>query len=322
MVKRFTNFSTAAVAGALFVAGAISAQAQEPLKVTMIAYPPGDDFYFTIENAAREQAKSSNVALTVQKIPSYDLAAQMAVLNASIASGPDAIIVSPLDPNGLQAALEKAKELGITIVLYDTSTRDLSVSATFVSADIVELGRNAGREFQALAGERAGSVFYQGTAPAQPFFDSLHKGWEEVLGSVAEYKHLPVNYSDFEPAKAASEMQAVLASTPDLIGGFAGIYTDQQGNIPAIERAGKIDDLVLIGVDGAPQNVERLKQGKLDAIVSVKARDYGTEAIKAVVAAVAGEQLPEITGIGQCLLKADNLTDPANAACLYDLDKK
>lgn len=322
MVKRFTMVLTSVAAVALFLSASPDVRAKEPLKATMIAYPPGDDFYFTIETAAREQAKVSGVDLTIQKLSSYDLASQVAVLNAVIASKPAAIMVSPLDPNGLQATLDKAKSQGIKIILYDTTTRDLSVSATFVSADIVELGRNAGREFLALSGEKAGSVFYQGTAPAQSFFESLRTGWVEALSAQPAYKHLPVNYSDFEPAKAASQIQAVLASTPDLIGGFAGIITDQQGIIPAVERAGKIDDLFLIGVDGAPQNVERLKEGKLDAIVSVKARDYGTEAVKAVVAAVAGEQLPEKTVIGQCLLKADNLTDPANAACLYDLDKK
>jgi len=323
MVNRFTR--TLRIA-ALLISSVIlfsgSVRADPALRVTMIAYPPGDDFYFTIENSARKQAKESDVNLTVQKISSYDLASQVAVLNAAIATKPDAIIISPLDPNGLQGALQKAKDLGIKIVLYDTSTRDVSVAATYVSADIVELGRNAGREFEKLVGAKEGSVFYQGTAPAQPFFDALHKGWLEVTGSVPGFKHLPVNYSDFEPSKASSQMQAILTSTPDLIGGFTGIYTDQQGNIPAIQRAGKLDQLVLIGVDGAPANVDRLKQGKLAAIVSVKARDYGVEAVKAAAAAVHGDTLPEKTLIGQCLLKSENLTEPDNAACLYDLDRK
>jgi ribose transport system substrate-binding protein len=117
-------------------------------------------------------------------------------------------------------------------------------------------------------------------------------------------------------------MRAILTATPDLIGGFTGIFLDQQGNIPAIERAGKLDELVLIGVDGAPQNVERLRTGKLDAIVSVKARDYGTMAIQAAVIAVSGDDLPQRTEIGQCLLTAETLSDPDNAPCLYDLDKQ
>ena len=132
------------------------------------------------------------------------------------------------------------------------------------------------------------------------------------------YHHLPVTYSDFETAKAASQMEATLVSTPDLIGGFAGISLDQQGIVSAVERAGKGNDLVLVGVDGAPENVALLRQGKMDALVSVKARDYGVEVIKAVVAASAGERLPPNTVIGQCVLTADTLDDPQNASCLYD----
>lgn len=290
-------------------------------RITMIAYPPGDDFYFTIENGARKQAEADGVDLTVLKIPSYDMAAQVATLNAAIASRPDAILVSPLDQNGLQASLDRAKAQGIKIILYDTTTRDPSVAVTYVSADVVEMGRNAAREFQKYAGDKQGAVFYQSTAPGVSYFEDLRKGWNEVLGDVSKYKALPVNYSDFEPSKAASQMQAVLISQKDLIGGFAGIFLDQQGIIPAIERAGKTDELIVIGTDGAPQNVQRVRDGKLKALVSNKAVIYGIEAIKAAVAAIKGKELPVHTLIGQCVLTKETLGDPANADCLYNLDK-
>src|SRR5262249_41127164 len=135
MVKRLTKLVAGVIAVVACAAFAPAVQAKD-VKVTMIAYPPGDDFYFTIENYARQQAKTSGVDLTIQEIPSYDLSSQIAVLNAAIASKPDAILISPLDPNGLQATLEQAKGLGIKIILYDTTTRDPSVAATYVSADI------------------------------------------------------------------------------------------------------------------------------------------------------------------------------------------
>ena len=322
MIKRFTDCVLAVFVSVLCVAAGSIAAAKSPIKAIMIALPAGDDFYYTIENAAREQAKASDVSLTVQQLPSYDITAEISVLDAAIASRPDVLLVSALDPNGLQSTLEQAKQMGIKIILYDGGTRDISVAETFVSADIVELGRNAAREFTELAGSRKGSVFYQGTQAANVFFDALHSGWAEILDKSPNYKQLPINYSDFEPAKAASEMQGVLVGTPDLIGGFAGVFLDQQGNIPAVEQAGKRKDLVLIAVDGAPQNVERLRKGRLDALVSVRAEDYGKEAIKAAVAAMNGQKLPQRTIIGQCLLTAANLDDPDNAPCLYQLYKK
>ena len=115
-----------------------------------------------------------------------------------------------------------------------------------------------------------------------------------------------------------SGSEAILASTPDLMGGFAGTIYDQQGIVPAAERAGKVKDLILVGVDGAPENVDLVKAGKVDALVSVKAADYGVALIKATVAVMAGEKLPANTVIGQCVLRADNLDDAENKACLYE----
>lgn len=322
------RFRAAALATLAAVAVALSGCAaggaggdSDDLRVTMIAYPPGDDFYYTIEKSAAAEAEKLGVALTVQKMPTYEASAQISILNAAIATQPDAIIVSPVDPNALQGALERAREAGIQIILYDTTTRDPSVAATMVSGDIVELGRTAARYFLEQVGDRSGSVFYQGTAPAHPFFEALHDGWTEVLGSKSGLKHLAVNYSDFEPSKAASQMQSVLTANQDLIGGFAGIFLDQQGNIPAIENAGKKGELVVVAVDGAPQNVQRLRDGHLAAIVSVKAHDYGIESIRAAVAAVDGKTLPAHTVIGSCLLTIETVDDPANSSCLYELDK-
>jgi hypothetical protein len=56
----------------------------------------------------------------------------------------------------------------------------------------------------------------------------------------------------------------------------------------------------------------------MDALVSVRAADYGVAIIKATVAVMAGEKLPANTVIGQCVLRADNLDNPENKACLYE----
>ena len=145
------------------IANIHSGLAQDKLRATFIGYPTGDSFSLSIENGARSQAAQMGVDLTVQKLKSYELSEEVAVVKAAIASKPDAIIVPPLDENGLQATLDEAKQRGIIIVLWDNNTRDRSTAATFVSGDITELGRNAAREFQKLAGDRTGSVFYQGS---------------------------------------------------------------------------------------------------------------------------------------------------------------
>ena len=287
-------------------------------KIFMVSAPPGDDFYYTIEQAAKDEAARIGADLEVQQYPKYEAASQASVLNAGIARNPDAILIGPIDQNALQATLERAADRGIEIITYDTNTRDPEgVVSTFVASDVTELGRNAARAQVRLLGGR-GKVFYQGTQPDQTFFDSLQAGWKEILDAEPGITQLPVVYSDWEASRASQQMQAILAGNPDLAGGFAGIYPDQQAIVPAVKRAGKLDQLKMVGVDGAPANVQRLRDGELQAIVSVKAADYGIEAIQAAVKAIRGEELPARTVIGQCILTAATLDDPANKRCLYE----
>jgi ribose transport system substrate-binding protein len=290
----------------------------DSLKIYMVSAPPGDDFYYTIERAAKAEAERIGADLEIQNMPKYEASSQVSLVNAGIAKKPDAILVGAVDVNALQAPLERAVERGIKVITFDGNIRDPEgVAETFVSSDIVELGRSAARTQLELIGNR-GKVFYQGTAPDTSFFDNLRDGWTEIMDAEPGIEQLPVVYSDFEPSKASSQMQTILTAHPDLAGGFAGIFLDQQGIVPALERAGKINQVRAVGVDGATANVERLRKGQLGAIVSVKAADYGTQIIQAAKQAVDGKQLPSKTVIGQCVLTAETLDDPANRACLYE----
>jgi ribose transport system substrate-binding protein len=289
----------------------------ESLEVIMLSAPPGDDFYYTIERTAQEEADRVGVDLEIQQIPKWDAAEQVPILNAAVAKRPDVILVNPVDRNSLQAPLEAAAQRGIKIITYDTTIRDPGVVETYVSSDIVALGRTAAETQLGLIGNE-GTVFYQGTQPNQAFFESMQQGWMDVMNQEPGINQLPVVYSDWEPAKASSQMEATLTANPDLAGGFAGVFSDQQGIVAAVERAGRTDELQLVGLDGAPENVQRLRDGALSAIVSVKAADYGTAVIQAALNSADGEDQPAETVLDQCVLTVETLDDPANAGCLYD----
>jgi len=287
-------------------------------RLFLMSVPPGDDYFYTIEQSAKREAARQGAELEIQQVANLEASSQLPVLNAGIAKHPDAIIVNPLDVDALQAPLEDAVKRGIKVITYDVNTGEPDgVVSTFVSADIVELGRDAARaQLEAIG--REGKVFYQGSATGVSFFNSLQEGWREIMDAEPGIEQLPPVYSGYEPSRANAQMEAILTAHPDVSGGFAGIFLDQQGEVPALQRAGKLGKVKLVGVDGASPNVERLRDGALSALVSVKAADYGTQVIRTALAAIDGKELPAQTVIGQCVLTADNLDDPRNADCLYD----
>lgn len=292
-----------------------SGSSSDSFELFMISAPAGDDFYWTIEKAARKTARRVGADLEIRRLRKYEASSQLPLLRRAIAKEPDAILVNPVDTDSLQRPLERAAKRGIKIITYDTTTRDPSVVETFVSSDWDKFGRNAAR-IQLRLIEGKGTVFYQGTLP-HPFFDAMQRGWTRVMDKQPAIKQLPAVYGYFQPSEADGQMQAMLMANPDLRGGFAGVAQEQQGIVSALKRAGKLEQVKAVGFDDfAPANIKRLKAGELAALVSVEGAEYGRAVVRAAVKAIKGKDLPPRIGIRQCVLTADNLDDPKNRGCL------
>jgi ribose transport system substrate-binding protein len=284
----------------------------------MLSFPPGDDFYYSIELAATEEAERLGVDLEIQKLSDMDPSTQVAALNAGLAKSPDVILISPYDATALQSPIERAVARGTKVITYDnTITNGEGVLSTWVSSDTVEEGRMAARALLDLI-DGKGKVFYQGTQIGAAFWTSIQEGWTEVMDAEAGIEQLPAVYSDYETAKANSQMESILTAHPDLAGGFASIFSDQQGIIPAIERAGKIGQVKVVALDGQAANIQYLRDGAIETLISLQPKEYGNALIQAAVKAANGEELPAQIQIPMCVLTVETVDDPANAPCIYE----
>jgi ribose transport system substrate-binding protein len=286
-------------------------------EIVFIPGVTGDDFFHTIWLGAQEEAKRLGVSIEQQAPPKYEPASQIPIVNAAVAKGPDAIIVAATDAEALQAPLEQAAERGIEVVTFDTTTADPSFALTHVSSDIVDAGRKVASELVELTGAD-GKVMYIDHAPGVGFAQQLRSGFEEVIEGEPGMELLPIQYFDLEPQKANTITRTTVTRHPDLAGAFVGVAFGSQGAIPALQSAGKLDQVQTVAFDAFVDNIEALEAGKLDAVVSVAAREYGAETVRAAVDGLDGKQVPSEIQPKVCVLTADNVDDPANKACLYE----
>jgi ribose transport system substrate-binding protein len=285
-------------------------------EIVFIPGVTGDDFFHTIWLGAKEEAARIGASIEQQAPPKYEPASQIPIVNAAIAKRPDAIIVAATDAEALQAPLEQAASRGIKVVTFDTTTKDPSFAVTHVSSDIVEAGRKVGAELAELTGAQ-GKVMYIDHAPGVNFARDLRKGFESVMADLPGIDVLPIQYFDLEPQKANTITRTTITAHPDLAGAFVGVGAGSQGALPALEAAGKLQQVKTVAFDAFIFNVKALRAGRLDAIVSVAAREYGKDTVKAAVDALNGKHVPSRIKPKTCVLTADNLDDPANQACLY-----
>jgi ribose transport system substrate-binding protein len=323
-MRRLTVIALAAAAGLGLVACGDDADSQTgggagpgaDYELVFIPGVTGDDFFHTIWLGAEDEARELGVSIEQQAPPKYEPAAQIPIVNAAVAKRPDAIIVAATDADALQAPLEQAAARGIEVVTFDTTTADPSFAVTHVSSDIVAAGRMVGEQLVRLTGG-TGKLMYIDHAPGVGFARDLRKGFEDAVGREPRLELLPVQYFDLEPQRANTITRTTITRHPDLAGAFVGVGVGSEGAIPALEAAGKLDRVSTVAFDAFAQNLELLEAGKLDAVVSVAAREYGADTVRAAVDALEGKSVPSTIRPKICVLTAQNVDDPASRPCLY-----
>jgi ribose transport system substrate-binding protein len=89
--------------------------------------------------------------------------------------------------------------------------------------------------------------------------------------------------------KAAEDM---LQAHQDLKGIFAVNDPTALGAVAAIEKAGKAGKIKVVGIDGQPEGLQAIKEGKIYADVIQHPDEIGTKAVETIVKYLAGEQVP------------------------------
>ncbi|QGG46232.1 substrate-binding domain-containing protein [Heliorestis convoluta] len=85
-------------------------------------------FYVSIKTALEEEAAKQNVAIDVS-VADQDLNRQISAIEDFINKGVDAIIITPVDSDGVKGAILKAKAANIPVVTVDIKANDVEVDS-------------------------------------------------------------------------------------------------------------------------------------------------------------------------------------------------
>jgi ABC-type branched-subunit amino acid transport system ATPase component len=111
--------------------------------------------------------------------------------------------------------------------------------------------------------------------------------------------------------------EAILTANPDLKGMFGANGGSAIGVVNAKNEMGA-DDLVVIGYDSGQAQKDAIRAGVMAGAITQNPIGIGYETVRAAVAAVNGEELPEIIDTGFFWYDNSNIDDPEIEAMLYD----
>ncbi|MEU7743933.1 ABC transporter substrate-binding protein [Nonomuraea sp. NPDC049158] len=288
-----------------------------PTKITLIQGLAGEEFYETMACGAKAKAKELGVQLDVQGPQKFDPTLQTPIVNSVIASKPNAMLIAPTDVKALIAPLTQAKQQDIKIILVDTVVEDPSIGLSRISTDNVKGGAAAAKALAEQIGDK-GKALVISTDPGVSSVDARIKGFEEeIKASHPGISYLGVQYSHNDVSEASKIVNAALAKDPDLAGIFATNLNSATGAGSALQQAGKLDKVKMVGFDAGPAQVKQLQDGVVSALIAQLPGEIGAKGVEQAVAAVKGQPVTASIPTDATIVTKQNLNTPDIQKILY-----
>lgn len=285
-------------------------------RIVMILGVSGDEGYLTDACGAQAVANENSVTLEVQAANRFDPAAQVPVLQAAIATQPDAILIAPTDTTALIAPIQQAVAAGIKVVLFDTTLDDLTGIESVVGVDNAAGGALAADAMNELIGGE-GKVLVSNLNPGVSTTDARQSGFEAQIATFPGIDYVGPQYNNNDTSKAAAIVSATLTAHPDLAGIFGTNLTAVEGSVTGLRNADALGSVKVVGFDATPAEVEALEAGYVQALIAQKLRDMGATAMQVAVDVLDGKSVDPEYKVGFQVITKDNLDTQESQDALY-----
>jgi ribose transport system substrate-binding protein len=288
--------------------------------VTFVQGVAGDPFYEAMACGARAEAEELGIDLDVRGAASWDVSLQTPLVESVVEADPDVLLIAPNDSVGMIGPLQAAADAGIAIGLVDTSLTGADFVEFSISTDNVAAGAAAADALAALVGGR-GSVVVAGVLPGVSTSEDRAKGFVDRLAMYPGITYAGNVFTNADGVSAISDLVGVtIASTPDLVGVFATAGDQSRGVATAIQAAGRVGEIQVVGFDAGPSEVDQLRDGVVQALVAQDPDEIGRQAVRDASSLIGGEPVDRQTGVPTSVITTADVDDPATERYLYTDD--
>ena len=266
----------------------LAANAGAGKKIIYIPGLTGVAFYSSVSCGAAAEAKRLGATFDTQGDAAFAVDKQTAVLNAVVATKPDAIMISITDPKAMVAPLLKAKNAGIKIIGIDGDLDDKTIMSTNIQSDNLKGGALAADRLGDVMGGK-GTVVTVDNAAGSIISDDRFNGFKtEMTAKYPTIKVLDRQFSANSTDKAASIVKASVANDPTIAGVYALETANTQGAATGVQQAGKKGSVHIVGYDTSDPIIAAIKAGTVDGTVAQYPSGEGATGIDSAITLING----------------------------------
>jgi ribose transport system substrate-binding protein len=201
-------------------------------------------------------------------------ATQVNQVDDAIAQKPRAIILNAVDAATITASVDKARQAGIAVLVYDRFIQDTTTDFHSVvgTVKIGNLGADeVARLLKAKNGDAKGTVLEIMGDPGDNYTVLIDQGFTDKIK--ADYPNIQViskPTAGWEPTVAASIVEDQLTANSKIDAIFVHADFRATSIIPVLQAHGlKPGDMLMVGTDGAPSGLQAIRDGWMIETIGV-----------------------------------------------------
>lgn len=274
-------------------------------------------FRITETASITDAAKKAGVKKFIHTNAQTQLSKQISDIQDMLAQGVDALIVAPLNSDGLEPALNAAKKKGVPVITVD---RKLTSGAcdtyvNFLGSNFEQQGKRAADQLIKGTKNKAKVAILLGASGNNVTTDRTKGFVDEIKAKGSGIDIVAKQTGDFARDKGQKVTEQLLQSNPDITAIYAENDEMGLGALAAIKGSGKQagTDIQIYSIDGTRNAVSEIVKGDYNGVIESNPR-FGPLAFQTLGEFLSGKAVHENIVISDRDYDTSNAKENLNSA--------
>ena len=274
--------------------------------IPKVAHPWSDEVNKGAQAQAKLLSQETGAEIIVDYFPpsSADVNEQDAILEKAAKNHPNGIAIDPVDAVGNMTPINRIKDSGIPVVLFDSPSPDETI--TSIGNNFFQQGRIAAKRLLRLL-DNKGKVAVMKGFPTAPNHIERYEAQVAALKKCPDITIIDGGTDNDDIETARKQALIVLEAHPDLSGYLCCDASGPIGIAAAIKEAGKVGKVKVVSMDGIKPILDAIKEGVIESSSATIPRMQGSMSILMLWQASLGIKIPQTIDTGIDVITNENV---------------
>lgn len=286
-------------------AGIATAEQNVPLKKIGVAFMKNDPFMVPLFNGMKDVCDKNGIEI-IDYYAENDIEKQISQCSDLLQQGIDALIVMPVDFEGITPALDEAQKAGVPVVSVDAACADAEKTIAYIASDNYKAGYLCGEHV--LSTLDSAKILVLSHPEIKCTIDRL-QGFKDAIAGHEGYEIIAEQPGSGLYDKGMAIMDNWLQQYSDFDVLFAINDGSCQGAIASMQAANRLTGVQTYAVDGQQQMADYIIEGLHTAEAAQNPFAMGQGAVELLIKNANGEAFEYENLLDVTLLTTDNAKD-------------